>query len=366
MERQHAGLVVHDREEDDAEGALHRRQGVELVENDLGVLAALQLDDDAHALAVGFVAQVRDPVDLLVVDELGDALDQLGLVDLIGNLGDDDRFLVAARRLLDHRPGPHLDRPAARLVGVPDPLGPVDEGSGGEVRPRQPLHQLGERGLGMLDELDRGVDHLRQVVRRNVRRHADRDAGRAVDEQVRELRRQDQRLDERAVVVGRPVHRFLVDVLAEQLRREARETDFRVAHGGRVVAVDRAEVALAVDERVAQRELLRHANDRVVHGALAVRVVLAEDVSDDARGLAVRLVVEVALLPHAVEAAPVDGLQAVADVRQRPSDDDGHGVVEVRPADLVLDRDRNLFLGSQEVRHRIRCPGSSRSARFPR
>src|SRR5690349_5131024 len=83
--------------------------------------------------------------------------------------------------------------------------------------------------------------------------------------------------DERAVVVRRPVDRLLVDVVAQQLGREAREPHLGVAHRRGVVAVDRAEVALPVDERIAQREVLRHADDRVVHGALAVRVVLAED-----------------------------------------------------------------------------------------
>ena len=48
------------------------------------------------------------------------------------------------------------------------------------------------------------------------------------------------------------------------MRRQAR---LRVAHGGGRVVVDRAEVALAVDERVAHREVLRHAHERVVDRA---------------------------------------------------------------------------------------------------
>jgi hypothetical protein len=326
VERQDARLVVDDRQEDDAERALHRGERVQLVEDDLGVLAALQLDDDPHALAVGLVAQVGDALDLLVVDELRDALDELRLVDLVRDLRDDDRFLVAARRLLHDRPGPDLHGAPPGLVRVADALGAVDEGAGGEVRAGEPLHELSEGRVRVLDQLDRRVDDLREVVRRDVRRHADRDAGRAVDEQVRELRRQHDRLDERAVVVGRPVDGLLVDVVAEQLRGQARQAHLGVAHRGGVVAVDRAEVALPVDQRITQREVLRHADDRVVDGALAVRVVLAEDVADDARRLAVRLVVQVALLPHAVEAAAVDGLQSVAHVREGPSDDDGHRV----------------------------------------
>ena len=58
-------------------------------------LALADVEDDAHALAVALVADVGDAVDPLVLHELGDLLDEARLVDLVGDLGDDDRFLVA-------------------------------------------------------------------------------------------------------------------------------------------------------------------------------------------------------------------------------------------------------------------------------
>ena len=51
---------------------------------------ALELDDEAHAVAVGLVAQVADLGDLLLLDELDDVLDERGAVHLVGQLGDDD------------------------------------------------------------------------------------------------------------------------------------------------------------------------------------------------------------------------------------------------------------------------------------
>ena len=77
----------------------------ELVEHDLGRRVALQVDDDAHALAVRFVADVGNALDPLVLGRLGDLLDQAGLADLIGDRGQDDRAAVAAA---------FLDRVAAR------------------------------------------------------------------------------------------------------------------------------------------------------------------------------------------------------------------------------------------------------------
>ncbi len=56
-----------------------------------------------------------------------------------------------------------------------------------------------------------------------------------------------------------------------------------VAHGSRVVAVDGAEVALPVDQHVAQAEVLRHTHHGVVDGGVAVRMVLAQHLADDTR-----------------------------------------------------------------------------------
>ena len=60
----------------DAEHGLERRLREQVVQHDLGDFAALELDDDAHAVLVGLVAQASgDALDLLVAHQLGDALD---------------------------------------------------------------------------------------------------------------------------------------------------------------------------------------------------------------------------------------------------------------------------------------------------
>ena len=85
-----------------------------------------------------------------------------------------------------------------------------------------------------------------------------------------------------AVVVRHEVDGLLVDV-AQQLLAHRGEPRLGVAVGRRRVAVDAAEVPLPVDQRVAQREVLRHAHHRVVDRRVAVGVVVADHVADDAR-----------------------------------------------------------------------------------
>ena len=331
--------AVDERDHVDAEALLHLGALVELVQHDLGgVAAALQLDHDAHPGAVGLVAQVRDAGDLLLAHQVGDLHDQAALAalpDLEGELGDDDRLLAVLHRL-DVRLGADLHRPAARGVGVADALGAEDRAAAGEVGALDVLHQALEVDLGVVDEgVDRAGD-LGQVVRRDVGRHADRDAGGAVDQQVREPRRQQQRLLGPLVVVRAEVDGVGVDV-AEHLGRERAEARLGVPHRGCGVPVDRAEVALAVDQRVAQREVLRHPDERVVDGGVAVRVVLAHHLADDEGALPVRPVRLQAEVVHRVEDAAVHRLQAVADVGQRPAHDHAHRVVEVARAHLLLE-----------------------------
>ena len=192
--------------------------------------------------------------------------------------------------------------------------------------------------LGVFDQGAGGIADLAQVVRRDVRGHADGDSGRAVDQQVRQLGRQDRRLFLRAVVVVLEVDGVLVDV-GQHLGRDARQAGLGVAHRRGAVAVDRAEVALAVDERIAHREVLGEPDQGVVQGDVAVGVVLAHHLADDRGALAVGRGGREAHLAHRVEDPAVDRLEAVADVRQGAGHDHAHRVVEVAHPHLVLDLD---------------------------
>ena len=58
------------------------------------------------------------------------------------------------------------------------------------------------------------------------------------------------------VVVGAKVDRLLLETI-EHVGGGGGDARFGIARGGRVIAVDVAEVALAVDERIAHREVLR-------------------------------------------------------------------------------------------------------------
>ena len=150
-----------------------------------------------------------------------------------------------------------------------------------------------------------------------------------IDEQAGNARGEDDRFLFALVEIGNEIDGFLLDI-GEHFLGDFRKARFGVPHGGRGIAVNGAEVSLAVDERVAHVEILRHADERVVHGRIAVGMKFAEDFADDLGALAIGLGGREAKLVHAEEDAAVDRLQAVAHVGQGAADDYAHGVIEIR------------------------------------
>ena len=129
--------------------------------------------------------------------------------------------------------------------------------------------------------MDRGGADFAGVVRRDRGRHADRDTRRAIRQQIRERARQDDGFGFLAVIGGAEIDRVLVDA-GQHRARDLGQPRLGVAHRGGVIAVDIAEIALALDQRIARGEILRHAHHGVVDRGVAVRMVFAHHVADDA------------------------------------------------------------------------------------
>ncbi len=237
----------------DAKTRLQRRVAVELVEDDVGDRVALELDDDADAVAIALVAQVGDALDQFLADDLGDALDHARLVHLIRYLGDDDRLALLAQ-LLDMGLAAHHDRAASGAVGGDRTGAADDDPAGRKIRRRHDLHQLLDGDRRIVDIADAGIDDLAEIVRRNIRRHADGDASAAVDHEIGEGRGEDHRLARSLVVVRDEIDRVLLHVIHEG-RAQMGHPRLGVTHRGRRVTLDRAEIPLPVDQPLAHRVL---------------------------------------------------------------------------------------------------------------
>ena len=104
------------------------------------------------------------------------------------------------------------------------------------------------------------------------------------------------------------------------------------------------EVAVTVDQRIVQRERLRHTHHRVVNRCVAVRMIPAEHITDGRCRLAVGLVRGQTVLVHSVQDAAVYRLEAVAHIGQRAADNNAHCIVDVAFLHLAFEIDLHDFL----------------------
>ena len=69
-------------------------------------------------------------------------------------------------------------------------------------------------------------------------------------------------------------------------------------------------------------------------------VIFTHDFTDDARGFHIFSIPVKSTLVHRVEDTPMNRLQTIAHIRQRPADDYAHGVVEIGALHFLHDGDR--------------------------
>ena len=198
-----------------------------------------------------------------------------------------DDLIAAARRFFLAPLGAQTESAAAGLVGFEDRLARLDDDAAGrEIRARHHLDKFFNAGVRVLDQMQQRRAELIDVVRRDVGRHADRDARRAVGEQIGKRRRQHDGFEHAAIVVRAEIDGVFVEPF-EDGGRDVGHARFGVARGGRIIAVDVAEVALAIDQRIAHGEILREARERIVDRLVAVRMQIAHHVADDLGALQV-------------------------------------------------------------------------------
>ena len=284
---------------DHRNGILELRIGEQLVEDDLRVGIAANIHDNLHTLARGMVLNVRDAVDALILDEICHGLDQTSLVYHVRDFRNND-LALAVRQIYNLGLCADLDLAAAGRIGGADAAAAHDNAAGREVRALDELADLVHLRLGMVDDIAGAVDDLREVMRRDVGRHADRDAGRAVYQQVGEAGRQYDRLLALLIEVRLEIDRVFLDI-RQHVVRQTRHARLGVTVSCRGVAVHGTEVAVTVDQRIVQRERLRHTHHRVVNRCVAVRMIPAEHITDGRCRLAVGLVRGQAVLVHRVQ-----------------------------------------------------------------
>ncbi len=223
---------------------------------------------------------------------------------------------LAARQTLDVPARAHANSAAARGVRLLEFCARRDDlRAAGEVGSLDVLHEPRDAQLRIANHGNGCRGHFIEVMAWNFRGHAHRDARRAVQQHDRQTRRKDRWLFAGAVVVGDEIDGAHVD-LREQHFSEPGQPRFRVSIRGRLVAIARAEIAFAIDQRIAHGEILREAHERVVNGLVSVRMQFAQHLADHGRRFGALRTRAGVGGPHGIKNASLHRLLSVPDSRQ--------------------------------------------------
>ena len=184
---------------------------VQLIEHYVCVSVALELNNDTHTVAVGFIADNAYALNTLVAYKVAYAHQQTSLVYHVGYLVYDNACLVV---LLDDVSTAAQDYLAASgIVSGAYSAVAHDDTAGREIRTLYLGHELLNGYIGIVDHQHERVNDLTEVVRRDIRSHTNRDTVTAVYKQVRETRRKHYRLLELIIVVRCKINDLLADIL---------------------------------------------------------------------------------------------------------------------------------------------------------
>ncbi len=135
-----AWLFVDQGQQLHAKGRLQHRVLVQPVENFLRLGTTFQFDENAHPVAITFIAQVRDFIELARTDEFGNLFNQARFIHLIWNFSNDDAVAIVDFFNLCH--GAHDHAATTGAVGLHNAFCAHNLTASWEVRPSYKAHQL--------------------------------------------------------------------------------------------------------------------------------------------------------------------------------------------------------------------------------
>ena len=161
-------------------------------------------DDTRRVFVIGFIAQIGDHRQLLVLHLRGNLLQHLGARHLMRQRSNHDLTVFLA----PHRTTAHRAAAAGVHLQQVFPRGD-DLGFSGEVRPLNMLQNLVQSGTRIVQQTNTGRSHFFQVMRRDIGRHTDRNTSRSVKQQIGQARRQNHGFFHGTVEVRLPINRAL-------------------------------------------------------------------------------------------------------------------------------------------------------------
>ena len=256
--------------------------------------------------------------------------------------------------------------------------------SRGEIRTLYDLQEFLDLCLPVLIDpviydLYNRIRDLTQVMRRYICSHSDCDTGGSVYQQVRIPAGKNGRFLLGLVKVRYEIYRVLVDI-RQHFDGHLCKTCLGISHGSCAVTVHGTEVSVSVNQRISCIPFLCQLYQRIINGAVTVRMIFTHGITDDTRAFTMWFIGSVIQLYHRVQDTSLNRFQSISYIRQRPGCDYAHGIIDIGCfhglfqiyfphiiKDLIVFHSNKLLSRFPATRRRIfKCRDSLRTLHFLR
>ena len=159
--------------------------------------------------------------------------------------------------------------------------------------------------------------------------HSDRYTLGSVDQEIGDADRKNQGFFFGFIEIRPEIRHILVQIGQKGLFGDLLQPGFGVTHGSGTITFYIAEIPMAVYQGQSLFKLLRHHDQRVIDGTVAMGMIFTHCVAHDAGALSVRTVRPDPEFIHIVECPALHRLEAVPHIRQSPGYDYTHGIVYI-------------------------------------
>ena len=270
---QRARLVIDQSQIVNGEGFLQLGIIEQLIEDNLRICVFFQFYNHTDAFPVGFITQVRNAFNSLILDQIRNGFHQPCLVDTIRDFGCHNTG-SAMGHILKVGPGTHFQLAAAGGIGSTNAAAAHNQATSREIRALDVLTDFIQTCFRVVNDMADTVNDFGEVMGRHIGCHTDSNTGGAIDQHARETGRQYRRFLAVVIEVRHKLDGILVDI-GHHMGSQLTHTGFRVTVSSRWVAIQRAKVAMTINHGIAQGKPLCHTHHGIINGGITMGMIPA-------------------------------------------------------------------------------------------
>ena len=293
--------------------SLKLRHLIKLVQYHACVGIALNVDNDAHTFAVGFVIGIRNTFDFLFGHQITDALDEFGLVYAIRNFGNNNLVVVLSG--FNFSTSTHHYTSSTCEVGFAHTTHTIYISTSWEIGSFYVVHQLFDFDIVVVDVSHTSINHFGKVVCRHIGCHTYGNTRRTIYQKIGDACWHNAWFEQRIVEVWSHVHGFLVNIEHHVLAYLLQAT-FGITHSCCTIAIHRTVVTLSIYKHIAHCPGLSHTNQCSIYRRVTMRVILTQHLTYYSGRFLIRFVRGISQSHHTEQDSSVNRFKTISNIRK--------------------------------------------------